>query len=98
MVVAGYNLNPKPDNTGHAPEPYWIIKNSWGDDFVDGGYFRLAMNALVDCLPAIPGSLSLRGHNNSFLGTGYFFIFMGSSIYSPEQSLLSKIIITTPKM
>jgi hypothetical protein len=29
------------------------------------------------------------------LGTGYFFIFMGSSIYSPEQSLLSKIIIST---
>ena len=29
------------------------------------------------------------------LGTGYFFIFWGSSIYSPEQSLLSKIIIST---
>ena len=29
------------------------------------------------------------------LGTGYFFIFWGPSIYSPEQSLFSKIIIST---
>tara|TARA_B100000963_G_scaffold360371_1_gene390969 strand:+ start:1056 stop:2243 length:1188 start_codon:yes stop_codon:yes gene_type:complete len=101
MVVAGYNLNPKPDNTGHAPEPYWIIKNSWGDDFVDGGYFRLAMNALVDCLPAIPGSLSLRGHNNSFLGTGYFFldpVGMCDVLYEivmPNEEILRKCLANT---
>lgn len=50
MTIAGYNLDPPMNQeTQHKPPPYWIIKNSWGDDFVDGGYFRVAMNAFEDC-------------------------------------------------
>jgi len=50
MTIAGYNLDPPMNQeTQHKPPPYWIIKNSWGESFVDGGYFRVAMNAFEDC-------------------------------------------------
>jgi hypothetical protein len=50
MTIAGYNLDPAINQeTQQKPPPYWIIKNSWGESFVDGGYFRVAMNAFEDC-------------------------------------------------
>ena len=32
VVVVGYNLT--------APVPYWVIKNSWGTSWGEGGYMR----------------------------------------------------------
>ena len=29
----------------------WKIKNSWGDDFADGGYFQMSKSLVLDCNP-----------------------------------------------
>lgn len=35
VQIVGYNLT--------APIPYYIARNTWGDDFGDGGYLYLAV-------------------------------------------------------
>ena len=35
VVLVGYNLE----------QNYWLVRNSWGPNFADGGYFRVALNA-----------------------------------------------------
>jgi len=35
VLIVGYDDS--------APTPYWIVKNSWGDFYMDSGYFRMEM-------------------------------------------------------
>ncbi len=43
--------------SGHAAvivghdDSSWKIKNSWGDDFADGGYFQMSKSLVLDCHP-----------------------------------------------
>lgn len=37
VAIVGYNLT--------ATTPYWIVRNSWGPTWGDGGYFRVAIGA-----------------------------------------------------
>ncbi|CAI7816800.1 unnamed protein product [Closterium sp. NIES-54] len=45
LVVVGYNVL--------APEPYWILRNSWGTDWGEDGYMRMAITARADPTGAI---------------------------------------------
>ncbi len=42
VEVVGFN------ETG--PEPYFIVKNSWGPDWGENGYFRIAYTEVADCV------------------------------------------------
>ncbi|CAI5959359.1 unnamed protein product [Closterium sp. NIES-65] len=45
LVVVGYNVL--------APEPYWILRNSWGTEWGEDGYMRMAITARPDPTGAI---------------------------------------------
>ena len=36
MVAVGYDTS--------GPTPYWIIRNSWGTSWAEGGYVRVKMS------------------------------------------------------
>lgn len=38
VIVVGYGYDHE------SRQPYWIIKNSWGNDWGDGGYMKMVMN------------------------------------------------------
>lgn len=39
VLIVGYGVTNTP-----MPEEYWIVKNSWGDNWGEAGYARIARN------------------------------------------------------
>jgi len=48
VLITGWNMNSNP--------PYWIVRNSWGTDWGDGGYIYLQYNANTCALAQYPAS------------------------------------------
>ncbi|CAI7773231.1 unnamed protein product [Closterium sp. NIES-53] len=43
VLVVGYRLSGTDPALPHIAAPYWIIRNSWGDGWGDGGHMRMDM-------------------------------------------------------
>ena len=61
VIVVGYLIAGK-DKSGFLP-PYWIIRNSWGKQWGDGGYMRMGITGGdgicgINVLPAVYPVLS----------------------------------------
>ena len=46
VLVVGYNLA--------APVPFWILRNSWGAQWGDGGHMSMAVAAVEDTRGEVP--------------------------------------------
>ena len=59
VVVVGYGDEPAPD--GGRPTPFWLVKNSWGAQWGEGGYFKLARGPAGVGGKGAAGLLSIPG-------------------------------------
>ena len=56
VLLAGFDR-------AHAP-PYWIVKNSWGTDWGEYGYYRVAMTSHdIDCIAEYPYNYLFKAIN-----------------------------------
>ena len=53
IKIIGYNFSANP--------PYWIIQNSWGTSWADGGYFKLDASLNEDNTEGLEGILDILG-------------------------------------
>ncbi|CAI5470340.1 unnamed protein product [Closterium sp. Yama58-4] len=82
VLLVGYRLVGKDSRFPHMAPPFWIIRNSWGPDWGDGGHMRMdiqgwdgvcGINSLPGLYPVVRGTsdpCSLAARNDS---TGSFF-------------------------
>jgi hypothetical protein len=47
VVVVGYGKTKDEKQRGHCSE-YWIVRNSWGPDWGEEGFFKLCMDGTGD--------------------------------------------------
>ena len=60
VLLVGWGVD---DASGLA---YWKVKNSWGDEFGEGGYVRMQKD--VELGPGLGGCLGLRGACQAYIG------------------------------
>ncbi|CAI7779338.1 unnamed protein product [Closterium sp. NIES-53] len=82
VLLVGYRLVGEDSRFPHMAPPFWIIRNSWGPDWGDGGHMRMdiqggdgvcGINSLPGLYPVVRGTsdpCSIAARNDS---TGSFF-------------------------
>ncbi|CAI5462998.1 unnamed protein product, partial [Closterium sp. Yama58-4] len=82
VLLVGYRLVGKDSRFPHMAPPFWIIRNSWGPDWGDGGHMRMdiqggdgicGINSLPGLYPVVRGTsdpCSLKASNDN---TGSLF-------------------------
>ncbi|CAI5498448.1 unnamed protein product, partial [Closterium sp. Naga37s-1] len=82
VLLVGYRLVGKNSRFPHMAPPFWIIRNSWGPDWGDGGHMRMdiqggdgvcGINSLPGLYPVVRGTsdpCSITARNDN---TGSFF-------------------------
>lgn len=83
VVIMGWGTEELPDKT---KLPYWIVKNSWGDQYGDNGYFKYAMynkekDINVDTNLDVP--IKIDG--------GYLFCGISAPIVFSKEKVIKKI-------
>ncbi|CAI5498443.1 unnamed protein product, partial [Closterium sp. Naga37s-1] len=69
VLLVGYRLVGKDSRFPHMAPPFWIIRNSWGPDWGDGGHMRMdiqggdgvcGINSLPGLYPVVRGECDIK--------------------------------------
>ena len=77
-------------NSSFPGTPYWVAKNSWGTEFGEGGYFRIArgLTQLEHFLSLELGGGTVGGQESDFSSARQASVCAAETVTAPDQDML----------